>query len=793
MADITINDIIDTAGNVDPTFQALFGTQTFESEEDAKTRGLIIDGDNKYIYKDYKNRRIPMLCKIEIGPASEYLVKPFGAWINSRWDNTLFDCAANMGIWIDVTDETTEGNWKDLVVECLNYVDPQTGRVDYIDAAKKFVTSFFNIDAQVCYPDGLVNGIYDFLREWFKPITSNVTFRDKLYQTGGYNSYQPGEAGYGFPQFIIDELNNHFPGITPLQGPASNPYQPWMVDYLTALPIIVPYNMKRDNAAGRIIAFTDYNLYFKCRVNVIRDEYGRKQYKFNHENSIMRVARHRAGSPIEVTTVEDAEGNYINKIVFPSDKYVDFIPSNSQHPGNDGYTWALGSERNENNNYLSVGGFQILSSQEDSYYDVWISLMNYEGTLKPFTQTSSLPLTGKGLSVDRPNWGLPIVEDDPEEVVYPTPHRNPSDEPGTPEDDYTPAQSDDPEVHPIPEPTPIPPTPIPEPAPPTPYDVEPPTEVNEDAFIHIYHPNKTELDTINSEMWEDDAIAEFKKWWSNNPIDGIVSLHKVFIPVTNKTSKPVVMGTYTFDTSCHTVDRYQSHDLGTIQIPRYFNNYRDFDATISIYLPGIGFRDLDINDVTAIHGTTSIHIVYKVDIFTGDFIAYLEINKGNVNGRNGVCQYMFDGNIKCEYPLSGASRSGLVSGIIGTVGNVLGGAVGGAVTGGPAGAAVGAGKGLISSAGDIAGAVKQSIQKSGSLGGTLSALSIKYPFAIISRPIPYDNEYHDQITGRATNQCVLVRSMSGLTSFKDIHVDIPRASDTENYKILQYLKEGIIV
>lgn len=783
MASINVNDIVDSVGNVDPNFQMLFGEQQFESVEDAKARGLIIDGDNTYIYRDYKGRNIPMLCKIEVGPAIGCLVKPFGAWVNSRWDNVLFDCAANMGIWIDVNDEQSEWNWKDLVVDCLEAIDPKTGKLDYKAAAASLVKSFFNINAQICYPDGLVNGIYAFLHEWYKDLNTNVVFRDKLYQSGSYATYEPGDTAIGFSQLILDELNNHFPGITPNLGPASDPTTPFVSDFFTALQCIIPNYMRNDtHLKNNILNSGTYNIVFKGRVLVIRDEYARKQYKLDYTaNQEFTFYKQNASLPINVSVTQDAEGNTINRIEYPSQGYIKLAPEFVLGDVTKGCTYGRANYVNRNDTIVSVGGFQILSSQEDTYYDVQITMMNYEGILKPFTPT--VQLTGKGLNIDRPGWG-------PE---YPTPHRDPEDDPVPPIDDYVPEPEPDPYDHEVPEPVPPPPPPIPDPDPDPPIDVDPPTEENEDAFIHIYHPAKADLDAINTEMWSADAITEFKKWWSNNPIDGIVSLHKVFIPVTNKTSKPVVMGTYTFNTSCYTLDRYQTCDLGRVEIPRYFNNYRDFDATISIYLPGIGFRDLDINDVTAIHGTTSIHIVYKVDIFTGDFIAYLEINKGNVTGRNGVCQYMFDGNMKCEYPLSGASRSGLVSGIIGTVGNVLGGAVGGAVTGGPAGAAVGAGKGLISSAGDIAGAVKQSIQKSGSLGGTLSALSIKYPFAIISRPIPYDNEYHDQITGRATNQCVLVRSMSGLTSFKDIHVDIPRASDTENYKILQYLKEGIIV
>lgn len=763
---ISTDDLLNEDGTVKDSWKFLYEQTYFASEEEARAAGLATEDGVNYFYRDYEDRKIPMICHVEISPTA-FTVKPVGALINSKWGNVLFDIAAQMGIWIDINDEASEYNWKDLVVEAGKEILDKDG-LSFGDAVLLPISGFINIDAQVCYDNGLIEGIYAFLNEWFNPVQNEIKFNDKLYTPGNNYIYTPNIKLYNnYVDLLVQELENHFPSITgvlTMPGPHGTNTRV-QDDSYSALKYTLKWRMNESRTSQQydltqILNSGKFNIQFKGKVKweYRNDRFG--YYLYNDWKVF--VYKQRDNEYITITNSTDTEGHTINVINYPSDWRVSFdctVVTPSTEPRNPGYNTVFGDYSHTNLDVVNRGGFQY----DVESGEVVISLMNFEGEAKPYTLTKAGVPSGKGVNVDFPDW--------PED--RPTPRRNPEDEPQEPIDDYDPVI--DPVVIEVPNPVPVPPEDIDDP---TPEEVEPvETEevVNDDAFVNIYNPTSLQLKNINDVLWSDNAIADLKKWWTNNPIDGIVSVHKVFIDIPLGNTKPFVVGRWNSDLQTPVTNRYHTLNFNYLIFERPFNDFRDFDITAQIYLPCIGLRPIDINDLISINGNTLVYLEYRVDVCTGDFVALISIKKaGEVNK---VCKYSFDGNMKADYPISSATKQGVVNGLISTATGLISGNVASAAMG------------LVSTVTNQG----TQISKSGTVGSSLAPLGVLYPYIILEKPLPYANPEHDNIVGRTTNEAKLVRSMTGTTSYKDIHVDIARASDTENNQIHQYLLDGIIV
>lgn len=353
---------------------------------------------------------------------------------------------------------------------------------------------------------------------------------------------------------------------------------------------------------------------------------------------------------------------------------------------------------------------------------------------------------------------------------------------------YTPPQPIPPEPLPPEPPTPTPPTPVVIPVD-EPKPIKPPT--NNDIptatppWVHIYNPADRELSDFSESLWSDTIMEKLKKWWSNNPMDGVLTLKKIHLPSsTNKGSANIVLGAYDSGITVATVPRIAVFNFiepsNAWTIDGIYNDYRDYFCTASIYIPCCGTYELDIKDIMY----SSLYLTSIYDVLTGDMVVHLMIKKDGWSDY--VDLYQYNGNMATEYPLSSGTRDGLMSGLIGgTVGTVS------TIAQGLSGNVVGAVASGISTVSSVASSIGRNIQRTGSIGGIGSELCVRYPFIIIKCPHSFNNNETDVIKGVRTNVTATVSECSGMTRFKDIHIDIPMATNTEKNEIESLLKSGI--
>lgn len=300
-------------------------------------------------------------------------------------------------------------------------------------------------------------------------------------------------------------------------------------------------------------------------------------------------------------------------------------------------------------------------------------------------------------------------------------------------------------------------------------------------FWTIYKPTDAQMELLGGELWQQNAIQILKQTFVN-PTDGIISWSQVFLDPTSSRTDYIYLGDYKTGVSgVPVVDDPKVYKyFGIIDVPRYFNDYRDFTETqVSVYLPFIGFMDLDSRDVIG----CKITLEYYMDVITGTCVATLSPKVGD----NAECCYQFTGNCGVQLPITAADRSRLLSGL-------LSGAVNGAklgAAGGPGGAVAGAVLG--GAVGAVSGAFG-GVQKSNGFSANAGALTkYKTPYILIHRSIPADPILYDQYYGNPASVTATLRNLHGFTRVRECYVDVPRATDAEKAMIEAQLKQGVIL
>lgn len=353
--------------------------------------------------------------------------------------------------------------------------------------------------------------------------------------------------------------------------------------------------------------------------------------------------------------------------------------------------------------------------------------------------------------------------------------------------DPVPEPQPDPDPDPVPEPDPLPeilPSPQPDPINPNP---DPPisgvtptiptiSTTSANALFTVYNPTDAQLNSLGAFLWTNNIIEIIKKIW-DNPIDGVIALHKIYATPTTSGTGNIILGYVDSEVSSAIVSgQFVTVDCGTVTVPESKHNATDYSpfTQIQIYLPFIGIQELDTNEIMG----GSVHVVYKVDVYTGTCLALIYVQRAE-DMSNAQLLYTFSGNCSQKLPLTASDFGGAVSALLGIVGVGVasGGALGGAVAGGVA----------HSLTSDMV-----HIQHSGGLSANSGILAPRKPFLIISRQYGYDASGYSSIYGYPANKTVYLSNCSGFVRVKAIQYK-GKGTATENKMIVDALKGGVII
>lgn len=295
------------------------------------------------------------------------------------------------------------------------------------------------------------------------------------------------------------------------------------------------------------------------------------------------------------------------------------------------------------------------------------------------------------------------------------------------------------------------------------------------ALWSVYHPTQAQVNQFGAWLWTDSIVEQFLRLM-NNPMEGIISLHRVFVTPVDSGNGTIVVGR--LDSGVPTAlvtQQYVYLDCGTVNLAEQFANVFDYApyTGVSLYLPFIGIVGLSTSDVMR----GQVNVTYGVDVFTGACLATVTVTRDG----NTVGLYQYSGVASVSYPLTGAQNSGLLSGLLGIaagVGSVAtGNVVGGAAT-------------IATSA---VGAATTHMGRSGGFSGNAGAMGLKVPYLIVERPQTMVASTFPDQEGYPTNYSATLGEYTGFVRCRALHTDGIPATAQELEEIRQALASGVIV
>lgn len=309
----------------------------------------------------------------------------------------------------------------------------------------------------------------------------------------------------------------------------------------------------------------------------------------------------------------------------------------------------------------------------------------------------------------------------------------------------------------------------------------PTTSIIDTGMCSIYLPSKALLKDFSNYLWSNDFFDNILKNYQS-PLENIISLSIIPAIAQPDDARYISIGNCTTNILCTiTNEQYVSVECGSINLKEHYGNFSDYspNTSIDIYLPYIGYRQIDIDDFMP----GKIRVRYQCDILTGDCVAEL-YSEGKGKSK---LMYTFNGNISYNVPLSGANYLQYYLSIVSGIGSVATGVaqgIGGNPLGGIGTAASGVGQILTS---------KPAYGRSGSLGSAAGYLSYRRPFLVRKSPINTTSKNLAQESGYISNKGQKIGDYSGFTKCAAVVLDGITATKSELDEIETLLKEGVII
>ena len=298
----------------------------------------------------------------------------------------------------------------------------------------------------------------------------------------------------------------------------------------------------------------------------------------------------------------------------------------------------------------------------------------------------------------------------------------------------------------------------------------PTDSVTSSKLFTVYNPTADQIDALGGYLWGESIAGTLASIFTN-PLNAIISLHCIYCEPDVIGTKEIRLGYLASGVSAkYVVSQYKEVDCGTIRIPEYYGDCRDYSpyTTINLFLPFIGFRPIRVDDVMG----SELSIKYFVDVYTGTCLACVSVNKG------GVIQltYNFDGNCSVMLPLTSGSWANMTVGLATALTSMIVNPVAGAL--------------------QIPNAVHNGISMSsqGQLGCNAGAMGRKKPYVVITNTQAYDAIGYNELYGYPANILTKLSQLEGYTKVKEVHVEnVNNATVDEKNEIERLLKSGVII
>lgn len=309
--------------------------------------------------------------------------------------------------------------------------------------------------------------------------------------------------------------------------------------------------------------------------------------------------------------------------------------------------------------------------------------------------------------------------------------------------------------------------------------------------VNVYKLDSNNFKQLGKFLWSQGFIDTLNKA-ANDPAQTILSCMRIPIDITNVGALTNVhfgnvIATDTVVMGNEISYPWQKKESPIISVLRPFNDYRDYMCQVSIYLPYVGEKPLNIQDVFS-SSINNLQVIYNINVASGGCVAYV-LNNSQVIGQ-------FGGMCGAPIPVTSQNFGETLGKIGASVLSVAGNVVSAVATGGAT---------ALASAADIAGTItgaatgglQSAITVNEAGGESNNAGFIRSPYLIIRKPRRIDNPQKKFFTGlpsgvgvTALSQCV----GTGLVRTLDFKFSGSGCTDWEKSEIERILNnEGVIL
>lgn len=270
-------------------------------------------------------------------------------------------------------------------------------------------------------------------------------------------------------------------------------------------------------------------------------------------------------------------------------------------------------------------------------------------------------------------------------------------------------------------------------------------------LVKAYQVDLANLNQLTSFLWSDGFIDTIKKL-QNNPIENIQKLFYLPYDVEVATNESIKIGNTNSNIQGNRiVKQFQEIDFGNIDITEYYGNTLDYNTELSIYLPFIGEKTLNIYDIMG----GSLNLKYRVDILTGNCIAILSIvRKQNDVTLNSVL-YTYIGDMSNSVPLT-STQNNFFKQILGNLTNPT---------------ALITNSGVQFAMSGVSGVNATTYTHSGNIGGNNGFMSVLTPYLIIRRPVNVKPADYERTFGYPACTSVTLANQTGYCRYRECYFD----------------------
>lgn len=302
----------------------------------------------------------------------------------------------------------------------------------------------------------------------------------------------------------------------------------------------------------------------------------------------------------------------------------------------------------------------------------------------------------------------------------------------------------------------------------------------------LWHPSADNLQKLGAFLYggtTQGTIASI----IGDPINAIIQLTEWAVtPIDGPVKSPVICNIGATELKMPTIpNQFMQFDCGTIEVPREYHDFRDYEpyTRLSLFLPFVGDVNISTNDCITPH---KIHVIYNIDFLSGVACAEVLIDED--------VRYAYQAAMCAAVPVTSSDASRLIASIIGAaVGTVSGGVMGG-IVGGTAGSRM-ASRALIGGVTDVAMSPINGIQtqRTGSISANTGLLGEMKPYVLVTRPISVVADQYKSLLGQPYQLDGTLGSQNGFVKVREVHLDSITATEAEKIEIEQMLKEGVIL